>query len=237
MVPIFVKDGERIESDQFVEYILNKCKEHRERNRALAFSFLVYDFEDYTIKKIIEDKDYWTTLDRISGEYLSIFYVNSHDSWYKKRIAEIQEEENENGLELTSTDALASHPSRAKSTPLEKTIELLRNEFKIGGSINHPFIIFFQIDGENIIDFIIVELKEKKIENAFLELKDLIENAVDSVRNVTPDNYENYREIFNLIRNSLSDYRFLNFIANSVLNNKKIITIINLIKTIASGLS
>ena len=32
-------------------------------------------------------------------------------------------------------------------------------------------------------------------------------------------------------------YKFLNFFANSVLNNKKIITIVNLVKTIASGIS
>ena len=72
MVPLYIttKDKEFGHED-FVDYLTDLCRQHKEQGRALAFAFLAYDFEDNTITQMLKNKDYWATLDKISGKYLS----------------------------------------------------------------------------------------------------------------------------------------------------------------------
>src|SRR5664280_1916028 len=49
------------------------CQSHRDKGRALAFAFILYDFADAQVIKVLDDSVYWDALDRISGSYLTIF--------------------------------------------------------------------------------------------------------------------------------------------------------------------
>jgi hypothetical protein len=120
-----------------------------------------------------------------------------------------------------------------EATPLDQTIIFIKEEFGISENIKHPFILFFQTDGENIIDSFVVKLKQEELEKAFLELKRLIKNAVNSLIKVTPENYENHKELFNLIRTGVQGGNAIEYVNNKVLSKIGIGTIIALIKTIA----
>ncbi|HPB85804.1 MAG TPA: hypothetical protein PLR63_08480, partial [Paludibacteraceae bacterium] len=89
---------------------------------------------------------------------------------------------------------------------------------------------------DNISDSFIVGLKQDRFEDAFLELRDHIKNAVESLNKVLPENYKNHQEIFNLIKSGVKSGKFYDFVNKKV---KPILrgieTIISLVNLIAGG--
>lgn len=51
--------------------------EHYKENRAKAFAFIFYDFENRDLKRIMKNQGVFAKLDRLSGNKLSIFYLHS----------------------------------------------------------------------------------------------------------------------------------------------------------------
>lgn len=236
MIPIVITQDGSFDDNGFKNYLLNICREHKEQHRALAFAFIVYDFEDYTIQQIIENRKYWTTLDKISGKHLSIFYINSKDSYYKRRQREIYAEEMEAQARASANGYMQYlRPITLHETPLDKSIDYLKDKFNLDDNLKHPFILFFQTDGEKIIDYFAISLRQEKLEDAFLELKRQIQSAVESISNVTPENFKNHKEIFHLLESGVKGGNIGYFIKNNVVSKIGIGTIISFIKTIASG--
>lgn len=234
MVPIVVSKDQRFDDDSFKDYILKICKTHKNEQRALAFAFIVYDFDDYTITKILEDKKYWSVLDRLSEQYLSVFYVNSQDEYYTRRQQEIYYEEKQRRAENARKGYISYFvPLSLRATPLDKTIELIKSDFQIDENINHPFVLFFQTQGDTIIDNFIISLKQERVEDAFLELKAHLKHAVEGIKKVTPDNFENHQEIFDLLKGEVKSGEFYDFVSKKVISKLSIGTIISLVKTLA----
>ena len=200
MVPIVINKKGYIDNYSFEKYIIATCQKHKEEKRALAFSFLVYDFENVNITQILENKEYWSSLDKISGKYLSVFYLNSKNEYYEKRQKEIYKEK-QRASEQNRNEGWMSFlvPLSFEKTPLEKTIEYLKNEFNIADEIKTPFLLFFQTEGEQIIDSFIITLKEDKIEDGFLELKKYLKKAAKSLKTITEEDYSN-QVVFDLLK-------------------------------------
>jgi hypothetical protein len=230
---VLTPNGNTFDEVSFRNYLLDICKQHFNSSRALAFAFIVYDFDDTTVPQIIENEKYWTALDKISGHFLSVFYINTQNDYYKRRQMEIYKEE----LAQQKRTAKGGYfqmmrQITLKDTPLDKSIDFLKNEFNLEGSIQTPFVLFFQIDGEDILDCFVVMLKQEKLEDAFLELKTQIKNAVDSVSKVTPDNFKNHKEIFDLIETGVKGGNSINFIKTKIISKISIGTIISFIKLV-----
>ena len=202
----------------------------------MAFAFLVYDFDDYTVQQIIENEKYWTTLDKISGHYLSVFYINTQDSYYTRRQKEIYAEE----IAAQQRAAAKGYMQMMRkitlqATPLDKSVNFLKKEFKLEENLKHPFVLFFQTNGEDILDYFAIALKQEKLEDAFLELKRQIESAVESISKVTPDNFKNHQEIFNLLESGVKSGNFGHFVKTKIASKIGIGTITSFIKLIAGG--
>lgn len=235
MIPIAITHDGSFDDDGFNNYLLNICREHKEQHRALAFAFIVYDFDDYTIQQIIENKTYWTALDKISGKYLSVFYINSKDSYYKRRQREIYKEEMAAQARASGKGYMQYlRPITLQDTPLDKSIDYLKNKFNLDDNLKHPFILFFQADGEEIIDYFAISLREEKLEDSFLELKRQIQLAVESISKVTPENFKNHKEIFHLVESGVKSGNVGYFIKKNVVPKIGIGTIFSFIKTLAS---
>lgn len=226
MVPIVINSGNQFDEESFKDYLLNLCKQHKAEQRALAFAFIVYDFDDHTINQIIKKEDYWNSLDKISGKFLSVFYINSQDSYYKRRQQEINSKKGYISLLV---------PITLKPTPLDNVIGFVKKEFDLEDNLKHPFVLFFQTDGEDISDFFVVALKQDKLEEAFLELRDHIKKAVDSLSKVKPEYFKNHQEIFNLIKDGVGNGKFYDFVRKKITSKIGIGTIISIIKLIAGG--
>lgn len=205
MIPIAINENQKFDYKSFKEYLVCICKEHRYAGRALAFAFIVYDFEDYTITEILQKKNYWTSLDKISGKTLSIFYINSNDSYYNKRQEEIyQEELKQFDRSIKRGEMSYMVPVARGVTPVDNAIGIIKEGLGIEENIKTPFVLFFQVGKEdNISDSLLVNLKRDKLEDAFLELRDHIKNAVESLSEVLPENNRNHQEIFNLLKTGI----------------------------------
>lgn len=79
MIPIYEQgDGNGIGHtlDTFVERFDEICAEHIESKRAKSFAFVLYDFHNRDIKKILRNQGVFVKLDRLSGDKISIFYLH-----------------------------------------------------------------------------------------------------------------------------------------------------------------
>jgi len=234
MIPIVANKEHSFDAESFESYIMETTKMHKEQGRALAFAFIIYDFDNHTINQILKKEDYWSSLDKISGRNLSVFYINSQSDYYKRRQNEIFQEELRQ-REINSRKGYMSFlvPITKKNTPLDNAVGLIKTEFNIQDDIKLPAVLFFQTNEEAISDSFIITLKEEKLEDAFLELRDHIKNAVDSLSKVKEEYYGNHQDIFNLIRNGVEGGKFNKFVKKKITSKIGIGIIISLVKMIA----
>jgi hypothetical protein len=82
MIPVFEQGkGEGIGHSyhHFLNHFLNICNDHIENDRAKSFAFILYNFYDDHIRTILKKQGVFAELDRLSGNELSIFYLNSDE--------------------------------------------------------------------------------------------------------------------------------------------------------------
>lgn len=80
MVPIFEQGkghGIGHSFNTFLTRFIEICEEHLQNDRAKAFAFILYNFNDEATKQVLRNQGGFTKLDRLSGNDLSIFYLHS----------------------------------------------------------------------------------------------------------------------------------------------------------------
>lgn len=207
LLPIIARVGQRpfFDEEKFISYIKKIAKKNIKEEEALAFAFIVYDFQDNSIAELLDNKNYWTVLDTISGDFLTIFYIDTRNSYYTNRQIDLK-------------NSITNNREILENSPLFKSKCYLKSEFHIKQNIETPFILFFQTDGDSILSHFIVLLKQEKLEDAFLELKAHIKNAVDSLKKVDRDKYsKNHIELFHLIEAGVKAGNQENFVKTKVL--------------------
>ena len=212
-----VNDNGKFDADNFRDYLAQTCGQRRAEGRALAYAFIVYDFDNHTITDILGQKNYWSALDKGSGKVLSIFYIDSRDSYYEERQKQIHQDALRRVRSSSSKMLSYLTPVAMEPTPTDNAIGLIKSTFEIDKNIKTPFVIFFQIDNNgDITDSFIVGLKQDRLEDAFLELKNHIRNAVESLNDLLPENYGNHQEIFTLIKQGVEGGKFNDFVSKVV---------------------
>jgi hypothetical protein len=175
----------------FSNKMVEICNEHKKANRALAFAFILCDFDNPQIWKILNDREYWLALNEISGKYLSVFSFNYKSPQKKTRDVFVM-----NYLTNITAD----------QNPRQATNILIQKYFK-ETEVNYPALLFFQVDNNIVIDSLLVDLKEQEIEKAFLELKNYLNRAAFALRRITPENKQNVKEIFNCLEEEVKSLR------------------------------
>ena len=177
MMPVILsgkgKAGE-ISFHEFEEKFLAICRSHKENNRALAFAFILYDFEHAEIVKVLQDPAYWAALDRISGNYLTVFSFHAGKT-------QANRERNE-----------FSGPRR-----------FIHDAFGVDLPEARPAVLFFQVLPDSVSDWYLVTIQAETVDQAFVEIRDVFRSAVASVADVQPEFRQNSTEVFNLIRTAL----------------------------------
>ena len=193
----------------FKDKMIEICNQHKQENRALAFAFILYDFENPHLWKVLNDYEYWIALNEISGKYLTVFSLN-----IKNKNRDMQY--------LTNINV---NRSLSKSTD-----ELISKYFGDNILIKPPSILFFQVDNENVIDSLLIELKEEKIEDSFLELKDYFKSSVEALRKIAPENRGNIKEVFDQLENNVKSTNYIKKIKRSFKNAGNLVGLISSIK-------
>lgn len=191
MVPLKIFENgsiHELNADDFSNGVINLCEKHREQNRALAFAFLIYDFRSPQIIKVLEDIDYWNALHVISGKWLSIYYIHSGEKKFAEDLAAASE-----------IETRGMHPLRT-NVPFCHTLPMLKRYLALDYDVSLPSILFFQVEDGLISDYFLVELSEESIENSFVELKNHINAAVERLKMIAPEYYENSQPIFDSLK-------------------------------------
>ena len=94
MIPIFEQGkgkgkgiGHSINS--FLKRFTDICQKAKAENRRKTFAFILYNFEDSAIEKLLKDEGVFTKLDRLTGNSLDVFYLHSNDDASIKGFNEI----------------------------------------------------------------------------------------------------------------------------------------------------
>jgi hypothetical protein len=175
-------------SESLEDYILQICHQHKTENRAMAFAFIVSDLDDPQIIKLLRDKDYLQTLHKISGRYLTVFYLNNDyvdETINKAGKSDIIRFE----FGIERVDAPGNY------SPKYLVQNLLNRE-----NLPSPSILFFQVINNIITDHTFAQIREDRIEDAFIEMKQIIKTAIESLSTVKDENRENSSELFNLLK-------------------------------------
>lgn len=177
-----------LSSKQLQEKILFICEKHQDEGRAMAFAFILFDFDNPQISSVLSNFKYWKALDKISGQYLSVFHLHTADKFFAD---DLRRFDGNVTKELHNTGISPSDLAKLKFF-IEPSEDIIL-----------PSILFFQTNGKTVIDYFMVELKEETIEKSFLEIKDYIKSAVDSISLVTDENRMNRQPIFDLIESNV----------------------------------
>jgi hypothetical protein len=182
-------NNENFGYEGFENRFLDICKKHLETERALAFAFILYDFENPQMSKVLNDPDYWLSLNAISGNCLTVFSLHykpkkMYKELFKKSFGDVNKE--------MRTIPTFDNPSKDAN-------KLIKKYFGEDIDIKYPSVIFFQVVDNTVSDYRLIQLDESQIENSFLELKKYIKVAVDALIQIEPSNRNNLKEIFDLV--------------------------------------
>jgi hypothetical protein len=209
-------EGHNLES--FQDEMIKICNNHREENRALAFAFILYDFENPQIRKVLNDTDYWQALNSISGNYLTVFSLN-----YRK-----EDNIDFSNYEFKGMQMLIEIPTIYN--PSEGTNLLIERYFGNNINVRYPAVLFFQVDNNSVIDSLLIDLNERYIELAFEELKEYITSSVEALKKILPEYTRNNREIFDCLERNVETTRNLRKIKRVIRRGGSIIGLISSVK-------
>lgn len=190
-------DNEGCSFSSFSDKMIEICNSHKQDNRALAFAFILYDFENPQISKVLKDEDYWLALNSISGAYLTVFSLN-----FKPKInMKHRQVSGSQGMQMLTSLSIFENPSVGTNI-------LIDRYFGEGIEVEYPAILFFQVDNDSVIDSLLIELSEKEeIQKAFWELRNYISSSVNALKKITPENRKNSREIFDCLERNVKSTR------------------------------
>ena len=66
----------------------------------------------------------------------------------------------------------------------------------------------FKVENNLITDYTFAQLRENKIEEGFVEMKEIIKTAINSLSNVLEENTSNSNELFELLKQSVKSSEF-----------------------------
>ena len=196
MHQIKTSDGKFDGVQSIEEYIIRIGKEHKTEKKALAFAFIVYDFDNPHIDEMLAKSSYYNALDYISGKTLTVFYINSSYLNYQSDKAK---ESNKMNFEF----GVQKIDAPANVSPKYIAEKLINKD-----SLPSPSIMFFRISDNTVSEYTIAHLRENEIEKGFNELLNIIKTAVDSLSQVKDKYRDNEKEIFSLLKQSIESSEF-----------------------------
>jgi hypothetical protein len=169
----------------FRDHFINICVQHRQAGRARAFAFILYDFTNPSVHKILRDNEYWASLHKLSGSALTIFSFHHREPQVGNR-----------GFQVMDDMIAVGGPKG----PADMSTILLQRYFEIKLPISLPAILFFQVDQNEVIDSFVVELKSQYVQDSYFEIEKVVKDAVEAVSKVFEENSNNSGEVFELIK-------------------------------------
>ena len=187
MYPIFLNSpNESYNFTSFKDKMIDICNEHIQNDRALCFCMIVYDETNVGFVKMLRDDDCWTSLNKISGNYLTVFSVFKHSRTNRTK----------------SKPKLRAKMSFKAITKInvndlhEGNDTILSSYFNEVSEINYPSLLFFQVDNEGVSDTWVLELDEKNDYDTYDEVQKIFKCAIQGLKRIDRENKENRQSVF-----------------------------------------
>ena len=100
--------------------------------------------------------------------------------------------------------------------------------------VNYPAILFFQVENNSVIDTLLIELEENKIEDAFGELKLYIKSAVGALKSIKDEYLQNHKDIFDCLESAVQSTQANIKLKRNIKKFGKVIGLISSIKGLFS---
>jgi hypothetical protein len=182
--------GREFNPFSFRQKMLEFCAKHHRQKRALVFAFFIYDFRDAQIIKVLQDPEYWAALDHISGNAITVFACNS---------------------------PTPVNPNEPWALELRSKFEsILTDILGVNARFKSPSILFFQVNSEEVVESFFAALDEKKVEESFNEMREIMKLAANALKNVTEENRGNVRDVFYLVEQQLAQRRLVKTISKGI---------------------
>jgi hypothetical protein len=181
----------------------------------LAFAMIIYDETIPEMKKALRDKDFWMALDKTSGYRLIVFTL---------RDKEEHEYKPDNTSRLMTAMPMNSHEDYGK-----RYSKILKTLFQDEALLAYPSVLFFQVVDGTISKYSLVPLSRGTQWEVFQRLQNLLGSIAEVLCRVTPENYKNKREIFNLIVDELKRQKLTLFITQGP---KRVADFVSILRTL-----
>jgi hypothetical protein len=170
--------------DEFRNEFISRCEQHHAAGRALVFGAIVYSFKDVYVIKALQDRDYWSALDELTGRYASVFVFYSP---------------------ITDPKGPEDFWKEDETNEARAALAEIGNFFLQGEPLKLPAIIFFQVDNGRVIDGAAVALSADSLESSFREIRNIVQTVSAALRQVSQENRDNAAPIFGLVKTALSE--------------------------------
>lgn len=202
---------------QFIENLPRLCEVMHNDLGILTFGIIVYDQSTPEVRKLLRDTDYWDALEKASGDKMVIFCLPDR---IERKVS-------------VNTTLRYLVPGQPISGDVGQSYShLMKSLFNDETLLVYPSVIFFQVTCDEISDYRLVPLEKNDVYQSFQAVNELFECISEVLANVTPQNYGNRKEIFNLIKDKLLTRKYTLYILQG---SKRLTELIDVLKKFFPG--
>ena len=182
-----------LDREEFVSSLPAICDNLQKEHNILLFGFIIYDESMPQYRKFARDPVYWRALEKISGDKMMVFALSDKvDSRW---------DGNDEYQPLTSFG-----PPRFSRT--KSCSRLLKEVFADESLLVYPSVLFFQVVEGIIYNYRLVPLRGSTVEESFSAVQGFFEVIAKILAKISPENYQDYRVIFELVKNDLLNKKY-----------------------------
>jgi hypothetical protein len=174
---------------EFETGVLSICEQHQLEHRASAFAFILHDSTHPEVNRVLQDRDYWASLNTIAGHDLTVFSL--HASHLRDAL----------DIDNVEYSHRASQIGRRARTVLQVTFGLEEVRF--------PALLFFQVQDTAVLGTRLVTLRAITTDQTYRELANLIRMAAEAVRDSVGKPIRDPQRAFERIEAALRERRVL----------------------------
>jgi hypothetical protein len=179
-----------ISFDEFESRLVATCEAHRAQGRALAFAFILFDRRHAHFRRMLEQDAYWEALHELSGRNLSVFSFDLRSDVPRSP----------NRLAAKEWSSIIDGSDELPADRLSEYFDGLRLD-------RLPCVLFFQVDGNQVVGSFGVRVSAEGIESAYNDLSDVLNRAVSALAAVDDEHAQNAQEVYQLLVGAMDNRR------------------------------
>lgn len=191
MIPLVKHKGQDYSYGSFLKLLKNSAKEAYEKNNVFCNCLLIFDETHAEVVKLLRDREYYASLNAISGRFINIFHAGV-------KFGKKGEHYEFDHRELQYKDV----------------IEQLRAEFLEYQDPKTPLVFFFYVKKDEIPETIVFKISDGTAREIYQELHLLLNRIKDSIINIEVENSSNYEVIFDLQRAGIDAVKAITYVKN-----------------------